>query len=511
MSTREVALEHSVDRVLDRWPTAGLAVAAVRAGEPTWFHCHGVTNVTTGAPVTPDTVFRIGSLTKTLTAVAVMQLWEQGRIDLDAPANDYLSTFRLRRARPDLEPATVRHLLTHTAGVGYWRRVSDLCRPVLGAGVEAHHLRPLADYYRRGLRQEIQPGTKWVYSNHGFAALGQIVEDVSGQDLGGYLREYVFDPLGMERTELVRSERVGPGLATGYVVRSRGLVCVPDREIPTPGGGGLYSTAADLARYLGCLLHEGSGPHHRILQPSTVAQMFSPHYQPDPRLSGMGLGFELGAEDGHRTVGKTGVVRGFLSAMTMAPDAGVGVVALANTGGLNGQGPPIAVGTSLLRHLIGLPEDQVRSDIPPRPDVWAELCGWYAPPPGTVTNLFARALMGAGAEVVVDGRHLVLKALSPIPAVRHGVPLCPADPNDPYVFRIDYSELGLGTMPVVFAMTGGQCRVPRLWLDLMAFDKRPDARNPRRLAEGALAAGVLTAGVAGLAIKTRHELSRSSR
>jgi hypothetical protein len=186
-------------------------------------------------------------------------------------------------------------------------------------------------------------------------------------------------------------------------------------------------------------------------------------------------------------------------------------VALANTGGLNGQGAPIAVSASLLRRLIGLPEDQVRSDIPPRPDVWAELCGWYAPPPGTVTNLFARALMGAGAEVVVDGRHVVLKALSPIPALRQGVPLYPADPYDPYVFRVDYSELGLGTMPVVFAMTGGRCRVPRLWLDLMAFDKRSDARNPRRLAEGALTAGLLTAGLAGLATKTRHESSRSSR
>lgn len=134
MGTPDVALDRDVVRVLERWPTAGLAVAVVRDGVPTWFHAHGVSDVTTRSRVTPDTVFRIGSLTKTFTAVAVMQLWEQGRVDLDAPANDYLSTFRLHPMRPDLQPATLRHLLTHTAGVGYWRRLSDLLRPVWGAG-----------------------------------------------------------------------------------------------------------------------------------------------------------------------------------------------------------------------------------------------------------------------------------------------------------------------------------------------------------------------------------------
>lgn len=213
------ALRAKVAQVLNRWPAAGLAVALVRDGRLAWFHGQGVANVTTGQPVTEDTVFRIGSLTKTVTAVAIMQLWERGLVDLDAPANDYLTAFQLTPVRPNLQPATVRHLLTHTSGVGYWRRLSDLLRPALGSGVQAARLLPLGVYYRRGLPQEIQPGTKWVYSNHGFAALGQIVEDVTGQTLADYLREHVFDPLGMEHTDLVRSDRVRPGLATGYVMR----------------------------------------------------------------------------------------------------------------------------------------------------------------------------------------------------------------------------------------------------------------------------------------------------
>lgn len=430
----------------------------------------------TGSPVTPDTVFRVGSLTKTFTAVAVLQLWEQGRLDLDAPASRYLSTFRLRPARPDLEPATVRHLLTHTAGIGYWRRPSDLLHPVSGAGVEARHPKPLAQYYRGGLPQEIQPGTKWVYSNHGFAALGQLVEDVSGQRLRDYLREHVLDPLGMEHTDLALSERVGARLATGYVLRRHGLAQVPFRDVPTPGGGGLYATAADLARYLGGLLDRGAGVHGRVLQSSSVAQLFAPHYQPDPRLPGMGLAFELRSEDGRRIAVKDGVVSGFLSALAMAPSARTGVIALANTGGLSGRGAPVEVVTAVLRELLGVPREPVPRDVPPRPEVWGELCGWYSAPPGPVTNLLARALMGAGAEVVVDRRRLVLKALTPVPALRRGLPLLPDDPKDPYAFRVDLSSTGLGALPVVFTVDEDR-RVRRLWLDLMAFDKRPRGRR----------------------------------
>jgi CubicO group peptidase (beta-lactamase class C family) len=509
MGAPQAPLEREVARVLDRWPAAGLTVAVVRAGERPWFHAHGVSNVTTRAPATSETVFRIGSLTKTCTAVAVMQLCEQGRVDLDAPANDYLSKLRLRPTRPGLQPATLRHLLTHTAGVGYWLRLSDLLHPVSGAGVEVRHLSSVEEYYRRGVPQEIQPGTKWVYSNHGFAALGQVVEDVSGQDLRGYLREHIFDPLGMDHTDLVRSERVRSTLATGYLLRSHGLVPAPDREVPTPGGGGLYSSAADLARYLTCLLQHGGGPPGRILQDSTVDQMFSPQFQPDPRLPGMGLGFDLGAEDGHPTVKKDGVVSGFLAALAMAPREGIGVVAVSNTGGLSGQGAPTAVVTALLRALLALPEDQLRHDVAPRPDVWRELCGWYSPAPGRVTNLFARALMGAGAEIVVDRRQLVLKPLTPVPALRKGMRLHPDDPHDPYVFRVDLSALGMGTLPVVFA-TGAAGGVARFWLDLMAFEKRPDVRNPRRLAAGALAASALTAGLTGTRLASRTRAQSTS-
>jgi CubicO group peptidase (beta-lactamase class C family) len=446
--------------------------------------------------VTEDTVFRIGSITKTFTAIAVMQLCEQGRLELDAPADAYLRSFRLVPAGR-AGPPTVRQLLTHSGGIGYWRRLSDLVQPALGAGDRAGRRGavPLAEYYRHGLPVEVEPGTKWAYSNHGFATLGQIVEDVSGEPLDRRLREQVFVPLGMEHTDLVRP----PSVATGYVLRRRGLRPVADRDIPVPGAGGAYSSSRDLVRYAAALAG-GSLPG---LAPATLASMLEPHFLLDPRAPGWGLGFELGAEDGHRTFGHTGIVPGFLSALVVAPDDGLAVIALSNTGGLDARGAPELVASAVLRRELGLPVQAIRDGVPPRPDVWEELCGWYAPDPGPVTNLFVRAILGAGAEVVVRRGHLLLAPLTPVPGLRRAMRLYPDDENDPYVFRLDLSDRGRGPVPVVFS------RDPhgtlRLLMLTTSLTERPEVRNPRRWAEGAL-----IAGATALAVRARRRAAVQS-
>jgi CubicO group peptidase (beta-lactamase class C family) len=216
-----------IDGILHRHPAVGLAVGVVRGGRLECFAGRGLADIASRSPVTEDTVFRIGSVTKTFTAVAMLQLWEQGLVDLDAPANDYLRAYRLVPGRPGFRPATVRQLLTHTAGIPEVVHVTDLLHPGWGpfGGRPALHsvkagepMPPLAEYYRGGLRLVVEPGTAFAYSNHGFATLGQIVEDVSGMPLARYLREHVFDPLGMADTDLVRSGLVTSRLATGYVL-----------------------------------------------------------------------------------------------------------------------------------------------------------------------------------------------------------------------------------------------------------------------------------------------------
>jgi hypothetical protein len=298
----------------------------------------------------------------------------------------------------------------------------------------------------------------------------------------------------MEHTDLIRSDRVRVHQATGYVLRSRGLRPVVDREVLAAGGGGVYSTTGDLARYVAGLLGMGAGEHGAVLGPDTLASMFEPHFQLDPRVPGMGLAFHLDVENGHRTVGHSGVVSGFLSQMVMAPDDSIGVVVLANTGGLDGRGAPEPLGIALIRHLLSLPDESFRTDVPTRPEPWGEVCGWYSPDPGPVTNLFVRAFMGAGAEVTVRRGQLMLRPLTPIPSMRRGLRLHPDDPDDPRVFRVDCSDSGKGTLRVVFSgpETG---TAGRLVMDGMSFQKRPDVRNPRPWVNGMLAAGATTLAI----------------
>jgi CubicO group peptidase (beta-lactamase class C family) len=490
----EIAMRTRIGQVLNRWPTAGLAVGVIRDGSLAWFHGHGVADIGAGTPVDEDTVFRIASITKTITGIAVMQLWEQGLVDLDAPANDYLRSYSLTPANAAFSPATLRHLLTHTAGVRAVRGASDLLRPTLGWGVRVGRPVPsLAEYYGGSLRVDVEPGTKWAYSNHGFATLGQIVEDVSGLPLDRYFRERVFQPLGMDSSDLVRSERVRPRLATGYALGSSGLKAVVDREMVTAAASGVYSTTRDMARYVAALLGGGANEHGAVLRPETLARMFEPEYQPDARLPGIGLAFFRDEVGGHRTVGHDGIWNGFRTDMVLAPDDGIGVLAFANSGWFDPRGAPVPVANALLRLLFDLPDDTVRTDIAGQPWVWGDLCGWYSFGPGALTDPQPRAMLGAGVEVVVRRGQLTIRGQTPIPAVRRGLRLH-RDGADPYAFRIDLAAMGPGTSPVVFSRgPDGKVTALHVGLNPMSFHKRPDIRNPRLWVYGALAAATAIA------------------
>jgi CubicO group peptidase (beta-lactamase class C family) len=462
-----------IDQVLAEWPSVGLAVAVVRDGHPDEFHTRGLADIETRAPVDEDTVFRIASVTKPITAVALMQLWEQGLVDLDAPANEYLRGIRLVPAERSWRPATLRHLLTHTAGVRAARTSRDLLRPVMGLGAPVGEPLPrLTDYYRGGVHLDIEPGTRWAYSNHGFAVLGQIVEDVSGMRLDRYMREQIFEPLGMTSTDLVRSARVRWRLATGYGIHSHGPKKVVDREITTPGASNVYSSIRDMARIATALLAGGTGEHGSILKADTLALMYEPHYQPDPRIPGMGLAFFRSEVGGHRTVGHDGIWTGFLADLVLAPDDGVAVVVLGNTGNFDPRGAPVPVANALLRNALGVPDDDTHDGVPARPWTWGAYCGRYSMGGGWLTDPQPRAAMGGEVRVGVRDGQLRIGGRTPVPAIRRGVRMH-ADPSDPDVFRIDLTGLGVGVTKLVFGRNEiGQ--VTALYADLvpMMFYKR---------------------------------------
>ena len=505
----ELDLKARVEEVLNRHAAVGLAVGVVRNGGLEFFHGHGMADIASRTPVTEDTVFRIASITKTFTAIAVMQLWEQGRLDLDAPAGNYLRAYRLLPAKASFRPATVRDLLTHTAGVPqipYHRRA--LVRLFAGSGLTesgdscdlARPLPTLAEYYRGGLRLVAEPGTRFTYGNHGFATLGQIVEDVSGLPLDRYFREHIFEPLGMAGSDLLRSERVMTHLATGYKLRSQGVMAVTDRQSVTLGAGSIYSTPGDMARYLAALLGGGANGHGRVLEPATLASMFEPHYQTDPRVPGMGLAFWRSYLGAHLAVEHPGVRPGFNSQIFLAPGDGVGVMAFTNgaSGALIWLMAEVA---GLLRRLLGVPDDVIRTDVPHHPEIWGDLCGWY-PVSAQLTDNQARGVAGLGAEVFVRRGQLTIRALSPVPAVYRGFPLHPDDDKDPCAFRIDLSRWGLGTARIVFSREP-ETGTTRIHTDMfpLSLQRQPDRRNPRYWATGALGAAAVTA----LATAVRHQ------
>jgi CubicO group peptidase (beta-lactamase class C family) len=499
----EVDLAHRVDQMLNRHPAVGLAVGIIGDGALPRFCTHGLADLASGRPITEDTVFRVASISKTFTAVAIMQMVERGLVDLDAPAADYLRTYRLVPRKPGWRPPTVRHLLTHTAGIGEEISWRNLVERDFGESFPPGRVPPLAEFYRHGLPVIAEPGTRFRYTDHGPTTVGQIVADVTGQPFDAYLRSHVFEPLGMTATDLLRSDRVRPTLATGYVLGSGGPEPVPDREPVTAGGGGVYSSPRDMARYLAALLGGGANEHGRVLRPETLATMFAPQFQSDPRLPGLGLAFFRVDAGGHRAVEHQGILPGFDSQIFVAADDGVGVMGFTNGTHRGSLWLPTELG-AVLDDLIGVPHPAIRTDVPQRPDVWGELCGWYHLP-GPLTDVRMRGFVGAGAEVSVRGGELRLRFLTPAPPLYRGFALHPDDAADPTAFRVDFSSFGIGSLPVVFSRDGGTTAL-HLGLMPVSLYRQPAVTNPRRWALGAAAA----AGAAAVARRMRTRNRRRS-
>lgn len=385
-----------------------------------------------GPATSPATAFRIASITKTFTAIAVMQQHEAGRLQLADPVNAHLRSVRV------VPPAgasdvTVRHLLTHSGGVGELLRVADVRQPYAGFAVRPGQPLPtLRSVYEPTVRTGVAPDTKAAYANHGFGLLGVLVEDLSGEEYGAYIRQHVLDPLGMTHTDIRRSERVGADAALG--LRPRGGRPAWDLELTVPPAGGGWSTVEDLQRYAEALLAGGANASGRVLAPETLATMLEPHFRLDPRMPGRGLGFALGALGPHRLAGHDGGLPGFSSTLQFAPDAGAAAIVLANSNSLAVSAAVHRLGVDILRVVLGAPDPiaaVVDTAGPERPYAWPALAGAYVPERGVLTS--TRVWRGSGPLMVREGGgHLQLR--SAYGAYRPGVRLYP-DGDDPAIFR----------------------------------------------------------------------------
>jgi CubicO group peptidase (beta-lactamase class C family) len=473
---------------------AGLAVGIVRDGQLVHTIDIGHASIERQLPVTPQSVFRVGSISKTFTAIAVMQLVDGGRVDLDRPVNEYLRHYRVD-GPPQAEPVTLRHLLTHTAGIGELRRYTDVFQPFIGMAVPPGQAMPsFAEYYAPSLRAEVPPGQKWAYANHGFTTIGAVIEDVTGERFADYVRREILDPLGMTGSDFVRNERVADELCDGYArKRDRNKPVRYLDIIPSPAGS-LFSSVSDLARYVAALANGGAP----ILGAARLDEMMRPHFRIDPRLAAMGLAFFLSDVDGHRVAGHDGGVPGFVSYLRVAPDDGVAVVVLTNSNNMKISMAIDRFGDELLRNALatrGGP--RVSAAVAESRDVWPELRGSYGLRPGLNTNLRPWMMLGGEVEVFEAGDHLALRCFAG--PVRAPARLRPVDENDPRRFT---GDLGPMSIDVVFGDGAVHLGPP---LNVSLF------RRDYSFRERARAAAMLAGGVALLAvIRRRRRRARPS-
>ncbi|NDJ60852.1 MAG: beta-lactamase family protein [Chloroflexi bacterium] len=405
------------------------AKAAASQGEP----------VPDDVPVTPQTVFRIGSISKTMTAIGLMQLWEAGRFQLDDPVNDYLKGYTIQHRDPQAQPVTFRHLLTHTGGLGEFPRLSDVLRPGAGLAHDPKQPRPaLNEFYAPSIAPPLRPEERWVYANHGFGTLGQLIEDISGQPFAGYMIDHLFEPLGMQHSDYLRSARVEDLLAEGYDVGRRGLQAVRYLDILPLGAGSVFSNVEDMAKYMVALLNDGGG----VIKPETLAEMTRVQFSPHPRLPVMGLAFLLSDFGGQRVFGHDGGWSGFVSSMLLAPEQRYGVIVFTNITRLT----PNALATEIMARLLDVPNPHKHpadDALPATPHLWNELVGTYGPGP-ELNTAFRPLLAGAELEVYIHKNRLMVRAL--FGPLSSGQVLQRTDPDDPLIFRVK----ALGTVRLIF-------------------------------------------------------------
>ncbi|MGY2049204.1 serine hydrolase domain-containing protein [Methylobacterium sp. JK268] len=316
-------------RYVEAGRLAGLSVTVARRGEVAFSRAHGLCDLARNRPMREDTIVRIYSMTKPLTSVAVMMLYEEGRFQLDDPVTRFLPEFRDMRVLtggsrrtwesvPAERDITIRDLLTHTSGLSYGFMESTLVDAMYrDGGVDFQTAETsLADVVAKAAALPLlsQPGAEWNYSI-GTDVLGHLVAVVSGQPFDAFLRDRIIRPLGMVDTDFhVPAEKLAR-FASNYAYGEGGRLTLIDdalegryarpRIVPS-GGGGLVSTAADYARFCRFILNRGELDGVRLLGRKAVDLMTTNHLRGDladmgqPRFSessysgiGFGLGFSV--------------------------------------------------------------------------------------------------------------------------------------------------------------------------------------------------------------------------
>ena len=294
----------------------GAAALVARKGRILYAKAFGMANMELGVPMQVGSVFKIGSITKQFTAVAILQLVEKGKIHLEDEITKFIPDYPTRGTR-----ITIEHLLTHTSGIRNYATIRD----TTGRGALDFTPREMVDYFKNE-PMRFEPGTKWEYSNSGYVLLGAILEQVTGKSYGDYLEENIFKPVGMSHSYYAGDKGLVMNRADGYAKNDRGFVHVPYLSMTQPyAAGSILSTVEDLFRWNRALL---SG---RLVGKEMLAKAWSRYKLADGTETNYGYGWRLGFIQESPSLWHGGLINGFITMALYLPTEDVFVAVFSNS------------------------------------------------------------------------------------------------------------------------------------------------------------------------------------
>ncbi|PHN07354.1 serine hydrolase [Flavilitoribacter nigricans] len=328
-----------------------------------------------GVPITPTTKFRIGSITKQFTAMAVMKLVEEGKIDLEAPIVDYLADYPEEIGKK----VSIHHLLTHSSGIPSYTGMAEIMKH-RGSMEEAPE-----DFIKNFWDKELEfkPGSEFKYNNSGYYLLGMIIEKVSGVPYDEYLKQNIFDPLGMKNSGFEHYRDVIPNMAEGYAA----VGDYPEKagNIVTDmagAAGALYSTTEDLLRWHRALLEK------KIVSEAAYEKIFTPF------LNNYGFGWTIEERSGKTVYSHSGGIDGFRSMGILMPEEKLSVIVLANLESANSTRVAQDMAKMYLGEEVEMPKELEVVEV--GPEILEKYAGTY--------NLFP----GFDIEIEPNGDHLLI-------------------------------------------------------------------------------------------------------
>jgi CubicO group peptidase (beta-lactamase class C family) len=388
------AADSIVDAILKRGRVAAVSVAVLRGRDTLVMKGYGMADLENDVPATPATVYRIGSVTKQFTSVAVMQLVEQGKLSLDDDVTKYVPN-----APTHGRKILVRHLLNHTSGIPSYTDVGNSFGRVMR--LDLSHDSLLATVKDDSL--QFEPGSHFYYNNTGYFLLGMVIERVTGKSYGDYLRDALFAPNGLTSTVYCGNAPLIKRRARGYNGLATGLINADFLSMDLPyAAGSLCSSVGDLAVWTR-LLHSG-----KLVSPGSFASMTTPVKLTSGRPMQYGFGLFMDSLGAHRRIHHGGGINGFISELAYYPDDSLTVVVLSNTA----PAPSEQIAENVARAAFGMPfagPPERPADLPIAADEIARLAGNYRVtwPDGSKRN----------ARIYAEGTQLMLQVENQ-PAVR---------------------------------------------------------------------------------------------